>query len=131
MPMDTLSESTLPHLLLVEDEPAEISLLQKGLTAGPVPVHLHTVHSVEEALAFLRRPAPFHAAPRPQLIVTSLKLVGRQGLELLAEVKGDPALSAIPVIVLSLYNDPAIIRQSYILGANSYIIKPNELNALF
>jgi len=121
-----------PEILLVEESPAEIYLLRKGFATGPLPVSLHSVPSVSEALAFLRQDEPYRQAPRPQLIVTSLNLAGQQsGFEFLGAVKQDPALRAIPVIVFSMYDQPAIIQQSYALGANGYITKPRELDAFF
>jgi CheY-like chemotaxis protein len=84
---------------------------------------------VSEALAFLRQAGPYRQAPRPQLIVTSINLAGQSGFELLAAVKHDPALRAIPIIVFSTYTQPAIIQQSSALGANSYITKPQGLHA--
>src|SRR5688500_2023163 len=122
-------ERSPPEILLVEDRPDEIYLLRKGFTTGPLPVALHSVPSVSEALAFLRQDGPYCQAPRPQLIVTSINLAGQSGFELLAAVKQDPALRTIPVIVFSTYSQPEIIRKSYVLGANSYITKPHELRA--
>jgi two-component system, chemotaxis family, response regulator Rcp1 len=114
----------------VEDNPAEIYLLRKGFVTGPLPVALHSVPSVREALAFLSQAEPYHQAPRPQLIVTSINLAGQKsGFELIGAVKQDPALRAIPVIVFSTYAEPAIIQQSYALGANGYITKPYKLDA--
>ena len=121
-----------PEILLVEDEPAEIYLLRKGFATSPLPVSLHNVPSVREALAFLRHAEPYCPAPRPQLIVTSINLSGQQsGFEIIAAVKHDPALRVIPVIVFSTYDAPEIIQKSYALGANCYITKPRELDAFF
>jgi CheY-like chemotaxis protein len=121
-----------PEILLVEDSPPEIYLLRKGFATGPLPVSLHSVPSVREALAFLHHAEPYRQAPRSQLIVTSLNLAGQQsGFEFLAAVKQDPTLRAIPLIVFSMYDQPAIIQKSYALGANGYIIKPRELDAFF
>ena len=122
-------EGSPPEILLVEDEPAEIYLLRKGFDTAPLPVALHSVPSVSEALAFLHQAGPYHQAPRPQLIVTSINLAGQPGFDLIAAVKQDLALRAIPVIVFSTYVQPEIIRKSYALGANSYITKPHELHA--
>src|SRR5215207_9355461 len=118
-----------PEILLVEDEPAELYLLRKGFDTGPLPVALHSVPSVSEALAFLRQAGPYRQTPLPQLIVTSINLAGQSGFELLAAVKQDPDWRKIPVIVFSTYTEPAIIRKSYALGANCYITKPQELHA--
>ena len=118
-------------ILLVEDEPAEVYLLREAFATGPLPVHVHSVPSVDQALAFLRHTAPYSQAPRPQLIVTSIRLPHRLGFDLIAEVKRAPALRTIPVIVLSHYDDPVVIERSYALGANGYVIKPGELEAFF
>src|SRR5215207_3237056 len=123
-----IEERAPPEILLVEDEPAELYLLRKGFDTGPLPVALHSVPSVSEALAFLRQAGPYRQTPRPQLIVTSINLAGQSGFELLAAVKKDPAWRKIPVIVFSTYTEPAIIRKSYALGANCYITKPHELH---
>jgi CheY-like chemotaxis protein len=121
----------VPEILVVEDDPAEVYLLQEGFTTGPRAIHLHSVTSVDQALAFLLHAAPYGQAPRSQLIVTAIKLPGKSGFDLLAGVKRDPALRAIPVIVLSLYDEPAVIQKTYALGANGYLIKPGELEAFF
>ena len=119
-----------PEILLVEDGPDELYLLRKGFDTGPLPVALHSVPSVREALAFLHHAEPYHQAPRPQLIVTSINLAGQQsGFELITQVKQAPALRVIPVIVFSTYDLPEIIQKSYALGANCYITKPCELDA--
>jgi CheY-like chemotaxis protein len=120
-----------PGILLVEDSPTEIYLLRKGFATGPLPVVLHDVPSVSEALAFLRHDEPYRQTPLPQLIVTSINLAGQSGFDLIVAVKQDPALRAIPVIVFSTYTQPEIIQKSYALGANSYITKPHELRAFF
>ena len=121
----------VPDILVVEDEPAELYLLHKAFTTGPRAVHVHSVPTIAQALAFLRHDAPYGQAPRPHLIVTSIKVPGKSGFDLLAEVKQDPALRAIPVIVLSLYDEPEVIQKSYALGAKGYVIKPVELEAYF
>ena len=115
-------------ILLVEDDPPEVRLLQEALQEAlkgvPVPIHLHVVHESCEALAFLRHEAPYQRAPRPTLILFSLKLPGMSGLQLLSVLKRDPALQTIPAIVFTNSMSPQDIQQSYELGANSYIIKP-------
>ena len=121
----------VPDILVVEDEPTEIYLLREAFTTGHRAVHVHSVPSVDHALAFLRHDAPYSHAPHPQLIITSIKLPGKSGFDLLVEVKRDPALRPIPVIVLSLYDEPAVIQKSYALGANGYVIKPQDLEAFF
>ncbi len=121
----------IPDLLLVEDEPAEIYLLKKAFASGPLPVHVHVAPTGEMALAFLRREDSYRQAPRPQIIITSLHLSGMPGLTLIAELKRDQALVSIPVIVLTHYNLPEMVTRSYALGANCYLVKPQDLDALF
>ena len=111
-------------MLLVEDDPVEVRLLQEALTAIPVRAQLHVVHDGREALAFLRHEAPYQHVPRPALILLSLKLPGLTGHQLLAELKRDPALQPIPALVFTNSQSPQDIRQSYELGANSYLLKP-------
>jgi chemotaxis family two-component system response regulator Rcp1 len=111
-------------ILLVEDDPAEVRLLQEAFKGVPVPIHLHVAHESREALAFLRREAPHQHAPRPALILFSLKLPGMSGQQLLSVLKRDPALQTIPAIVFTNSVSPQDIKRSYELGANSYIIKP-------
>jgi len=108
----------------VEDDPAEARLLQEVFTALPVRTQLHVARDSREALAFLRHEAPYQHAPRPAFILLSLKLPGMSGHQLLAALKRDPALQPIPALVFTNSVSPQDIRQSYELGANSYLIKP-------
>jgi chemotaxis family two-component system response regulator Rcp1 len=116
------------ELLLVEDEPSEILLMQLALKGGPIPTHLSVAQDGEQALAFLRGHSP-SAARRPDLILLSLFLPKKGGLELLTEIKGDPALRAIPTLIFTSSISPHHIRQSYTLHANCYITKPIDLDA--
>jgi CheY-like chemotaxis protein len=120
-----------PQSLLVEDNPAELYLLRKAFTTGPLPVHLHDVTGVDEALAFLHHDEPYGQAPRPSLIVTSLKLPDRSGLDLIAELKDDVGLRTIPVIVFTSYDVPETTNKSYELGAYCSMVKPVGLDPFF
>ena len=118
------SLSHLPAILLVEDDPAEVRLLREVFTVLPVRTQLHVACDGREALAFLRHEAPYQHAPRPALILLSLKLPGMSGHQLLAVLKRDPALQPIPALVFTNSESPQDIQQSYELGANGYILKP-------
>ena len=120
----------LPAILLVEDDPAEVRLLQEVFTALPVRTQLHVAHDGREALAFLRHETPYQHAPWPALILLSLKLPGLSGHQLLAALKRDPALQPIPALVFTNSQSPRDIRQSYELGANGYLLKPFEFTQL-
>jgi len=119
-----------PAILLVEDDPAEVRLLQEAFTAIPVHTRLDVVHNGREALAFLRHEAPYQSSPRPALILLSLKLPGMSGEQLLAELKRDPVLQPIPALVFTNSQSPQDIAQSYRLGANSYLLKPFDFTHL-
>ena len=119
-----------PAILLVEDDPAEVWLLREAFTAIPVRTQLQVVRDGRAALAFLRHEAPYQYAPRPALILLSLKLPGMSGHELLAELKRDPALEPIPALVFTNSESLQDIRQSYELGANGYLLKPFEFTQL-
>ena len=118
-------------LLLIEDNPADVVLLKEALKESPIPIQLSTVCDGTEALAFLHHTGPYHAAPRPDLIVLDLNLPQLPGQAVLAQVKSDEHLKQIPVVVLTSSTDPADIAQSYELGANAYVQKPMELREFF
>ena len=78
----------------------------------------------EGAMAFLRREAPFGGSPRPDLILLDLNMPRKDGWEVLQEIKSDPDLSLLPVIILTTTDDEREIQRCYDLGANVYITKP-------
>jgi CheY-like chemotaxis protein len=119
----------LAEVLLVEDNPADARLIAEILRGSPVPKHLHVLGSGDEALCFLRRRAPFLDAPRPSLVVLDLNLPGRDGRDVLGELKGDPELRWIPVVVFTTSGAPSDVRHAYELQANAYVVKPVGLDA--
>lgn len=115
-------------ILLVEDNPADINLLQEMLQESRILNILHFVTDGEDAMAFLRKDGRFAAAPRPDLILLDIGLPRKNGLEVLSEIKGDPALRRIPVIMLTTSQAEQDVFRSYDLHANSYITKPVHLD---
>ena len=115
------------EILLVEDNPGDVRLTIEGLNEGKVRNNLHVVRDGVEALAFLRRQGAFNNVPRPDLILLDLNLPRMDGREVLAEVKADPALKTIPVVVLTTSRAEQDVLQSYELQANCYITKPVDL----
>ena len=111
-------------ILLVEDSPSDQLLAQAALKNEPIPVRLHIVADGSQALAFLRRQPPFTDAPRPELLLLDLNLPKKDGRSVLDEVKSDPLLCTIPVIVLTTSLSDDDVRQAYISGANCYVVKP-------
>ncbi|HVU22676.1 MAG TPA: response regulator [Opitutus sp.] len=112
------------EILLVEDSPSDALLTREALEFSKILNSLHHVQDGMEALAFLRRDAPYAVAPRPGLVLLDLNLPGKNGLEVLAEIKADPELRTIPVVVLTTSKGEEDIVKSYGLHANCYVVKP-------
>jgi len=123
----TQAECRPIEILMVEDNPGDIRLAVEALKEGKVRNRMHTVGDGEEALAFLRREKPYAEAPRPDLILLDLNLPKKTGQEVLAEIKEDPDLRRIPVVILTVSEAEADILKTYNLHANCYITKPVDL----
>ena len=119
-------DSTKP-ILLVEDNPGDVRLTIEGLKEGKVRNKLHVARDGVEALAFLRQEGEFADAVRPDLILLDLNLPRKDGREVLADIKADPDLKTIPVVVLTTSRADQDVLQSYQLQANCYITKPVDL----
>lgn len=112
------------EILLVEDSPSDAALTIEALEAGKVANKLNHVEDGVEAMSFLRKEGKYKQASRPDLIMLDLNLPKKDGREVLAELKNDPDLKIIPVIVLTTSRSDKDILQSYQLNANCYITKP-------
>ena len=117
-------DADLIEVLLVEDDPGDVVLIQEAFADNKVGNRLSVVGDGVEAMAFLRREGEYAGAPRPDLVLLDLNLPRKNGREVLAEIKGDPDLSIIPVIVLTTSEAEEDIVRSYSLHANAYITKP-------
>ena len=115
------------NILLVEDNPGDVRLTVEALKEGRVRNQLSVVSDGVEALAFLRNQGPYTDAPRPDLMLLDLNLPRKDGREVLAEIKDDPTLRRIPVVVLTTSEAEADVLKSYALHANCYITKPVDL----
>ena len=96
-----MAERGLAQVLLVEDNPADVRLFSEALSRHAAGVQLHVVGNGDDALQFVRREGTFNSVPAPDLIVLNLNLPGKDGREILRELKSDPALQRIPVVVLT------------------------------
>lgn len=115
------------EILLVEDNPGDVRLTREALKEGKVCNNLHVAEDGDKALAFLRQGGNGAGAPRPDLILLDLNLPKRDGRELLAEIKSDPSLRRIPVVILTTSRAEEDILKTYDLHANCYITKPVDL----
>lgn len=117
------------EILLVEDNPGDVRLTVEAFKEGKVRNRLHVVEDGLAALAFLLRTGRHADAPRPDIILLDLNLPGKDGREVLAEIKADPALRRIPVVVLTTSQAEQDILTCYNVNANCYIHKPVSLDA--
>ncbi len=119
-----LSESKAINILLVEDNEPDVVLTQEAFKEAKVANMLYVVEDGVEALEFLHRKNRYADAPRPDLILLDLNLPKKDGRAVLNEIKSDPELSTIPVVILTTSNDEQDVLQAYIHHANCYITKP-------
>jgi CheY-like chemotaxis protein len=111
-------------VLLVEDDEADALIIREAFEYYKIRNRLHVVTDGEAALTFLRNLPPHADAPRPGLILLDVNLPRRGGLEVLAELKQDPALLMLPVVMLTSSRAEEDILRSYSLHANAYVSKP-------
>jgi two-component system, chemotaxis family, response regulator Rcp1 len=112
------------EILLVEDSPADIALTKEALQESKLINNLHVVTNGVDAIAFLKKTGDYTGKPRPDLILLDLNLPRKNGREVLAEIKADASLVAIPVVIMTVSQDERDIVESYRLHANCYIRKP-------
>lgn len=117
----------LIEILLVEDNPGHVRLMQEALKDSSVQFNMDVVTDGVQAMEFLRRQGKYASVRRPDLILLDLNLPKKNGREVLAEVKLDKDLGSIPVVVLTASTDEEDVRMSYSLQANCYISKPVNL----
>jgi two-component system, chemotaxis family, response regulator Rcp1 len=115
------------EILLVEDNPGDVRLTQEVFKDGRVANHLSVACDGTSALQYLRREGKYRDSARPDLVLLDLNLPGRDGREVLSEMKADPFLRQIPVVILTTSRAEADVLKSYDLYANCYLVKPVDL----
>ena len=115
------------EILLVEDNPGDVRLTQEVLKQGKVLNNMRVAEDGEDALALLRREGKHKDASRPDLILLDLNLPRKDGREVLAEIKQDPELRKVPVVVLTTSRAEKDICRAYKCSCNCYITKPVDL----
>jgi CheY-like chemotaxis protein len=124
----TDKESRQIEILLVEDNPGDARLTQEAMRAAKMTNVLHIVEDGVQAMEFLRQRSRFKDAPRPDLILLDLNLPKKDGRSVLAEVKADPDLRRIPVVVLTTSRSEEDVMLAYDMHANAYVTKPVNLD---
>ncbi len=122
MLMPTEAPSVAAEILLLEQDAAEVVAFEEATENN----HLNIVKECASILDFLRKQGKHSDAPRPDLILLDLDLSDKEGCEMLAEIKKDPQLKRIPVVVLAASESYEDVFQAYDLHANAYICKPGE-----
>jgi chemotaxis family two-component system response regulator Rcp1 len=115
------------RILMVDDSPGDIRLAKEAFAESKSATELHAVENGIEAMAYLRKQGEYADAVRPDLILLDLNMPGKDGRQVLAEVKSDDDLRRIPVIVLTISSQESDIIDAYDLHANCYITKPIDL----
>lgn len=115
------------EVLLVDDNPADIDLTREVLGKSKQHFHVHAVGDGEQAICFLRHQGKFAEEPAADLIVLDLNLPRKDGCSVLTEIKADPSLARIPVVIFTTSHANTDISRCYELGANCYLIKPGNL----
>jgi chemotaxis family two-component system response regulator Rcp1 len=125
--MENLPDAEIFDILLVEDNAADVRLTQEIFKECKVLNRLHVIRDGANVLPYLRRQSPYENAIQPQLILLDLNLPKKHGQEVLWEIKQDPKLRIIPVIILTTSDSESDILECYQRYANSFITKPLAL----
>jgi len=117
----------IPEILMVDDNPADIDLTSEVLAQNKGHFHVNAVNDGAEAISYLRRQGKYADVPVPDLVVLDLNLPRKDGCEVLSNIKSDPVLAKIPVVIFTTSQASSDITRSYKLGANCYLRKPGNL----
>ncbi|MBM3847148.1 MAG: response regulator [Verrucomicrobia bacterium] len=124
-----MSAQRFPEILLVEDNPGDVRLAMEAFKDAKSTSRLTWARSTEEAWLVLKNSGPFASSPKPDLILLDLKLPRRNGEEFLRELRADPKLQNLPVVILSTSICEADARKASSLGARAFLTKPVDLDA--
>jgi len=119
------------NVLVVEDSPGDARLIAEAFKETKIKTSVQVVRDGVDAMRFLRQNGAYVDAIRPDLILLDLNLPRKDGREVLSEIKHDDHLKQIPVLVLTTSNHPQDIKYSYENHANSYIVKPMDMDSFF
>ena len=118
------------QVLLIEDDPTDVMLMRHALEGSQCLIDLKVAGDGDEAMAYLRGDGRFGGAARPALVLLDWRLPKKSGEEVLREIRRDPTLKLIPVLVLTTSASDIDVRTAYSLGANAFLTKPTGLKEL-
>jgi len=118
------------RILVVDDSEDDVLLLTESLRDLPAAQIIHVANDGDAALGYLRREEPHAGAPRPSLVLLDINMPGKSGFEVLVAIKNDPALRAIPVVILTTSTRPDDVAAAYAQGAASFVVKPPSYESL-
>jgi chemotaxis family two-component system response regulator Rcp1 len=118
----------MARVLQVEDNEADVRLTREALREAGEELRLSVVGDGDQALAYLRNEPGFEDVPRPHLVLLDLNLPRKDGVEVLQEMRSDPALAPIPVVVLTSSSEARDVNACYAAGANAFVVKALELD---
>ncbi len=119
------------HILLIEDNPGDVRLTQEAFRESNLPIRLDVVMDGLEGVRYLRKQGKYENATTPDLVLLDLNLPKMDGRQVLQDIKNDPELRRIPIVVLTTSNAEHDILQCYDLHANSYVNKPVDFDQFF
>ena len=119
------------NILLIEDNPGDVRLAQEAFKEGKINVQLNVVMDGLEAINYLRKVGTYESVETPDLVLLDLNLPKKDGREVLSDIKADPKLRSIPVVILTTSNAEQDILNSYNLHVNCYINKPVDFDRFF
>jgi chemotaxis family two-component system response regulator Rcp1 len=122
MSINKISQSKA--ILLVEDNPDDVLITRRALDKGRIFNPLYIVNDGESALRFMRREGEFRNSCTPALVLLDLNMPKKDGFQVLKEMKSDQMLKSIPVVVLTTSDRDNDVERAYLLGCNSFIVKP-------
>lgn len=126
--MSEQSPSQPIEILLVEDDPGDVLMTQEAFTDYKIANRLTVLSNGEDAIAYLRKQGRFSGVATPDLVLLDLNLPRRDGREVLLDIKGDPHLRRIPVVILTTSEAEEDVIAAYDLHANAYVRKPVDFN---
>lgn len=115
-----------PDILLIEDNPGDVRLTQEAFREASFDAELHVATDGVEAMRFLKQDEGYESVPRPDLVLLDLNLPRKDGFDVLVEIRDDPELDRLPVVVLTSSEDTEDVRRSYEQQVNAYLTKPSD-----